>query len=260
MRGGVTGACSPPLGGWPPAARQFSALPVPARLGSLCGMSMRPVMALVGALVLTVAIGTLVFWVLAHGEKTARDTSTRFASALVGTDATPVPKGAAGYVKGVRQVFGPVRAARVIDARNHRTGSGKHGRTYYLTEVLLDTEKGPAVVELEFDSASLTLSNDEVTGVRELFPRDVRDDALSDTEFVALAKAFQRRGGRPANDLELSGTFVRTPDIVKELPQRVRRLVAPVVTPSAQLRDAERRLRCVKRAKGDVEKLAACAR
>ena len=34
-----------------------------------------------------------------------------------------------------------------------------------------------------------------VTGVRELAPADVPDDALSDAEFVALAKAFDARGG-----------------------------------------------------------------
>ncbi|MDA0185354.1 hypothetical protein OJ997_33925 [Solirubrobacter phytolaccae] len=212
-------------------------------------MNLRLTAILTGAFLMTAAIAVGVFWVLGHGDRTARTASSEFAAALVRADPALAPKGAAGYVKGVRQEFGAVRAARVIDSRSHRI-HGRNGRTYYLTQVLLETEKGPAVVELEFDAGQLTFSNDEVSGVRELLPRDVRHDALADDELVALAKAFQRRGDGPASDLELSGTMVRTPDIVKALPQRIRALTS----------SSQRHLRCVQRARADVEKIAACSR
>jgi hypothetical protein len=45
----------------------------------------------------------------------------------------------------------------------------------------------------------------------ELAPRDVPDDALSDADFTALAKAFVARGGEPAGDITLSGAFADPP-------------------------------------------------
>ena len=82
------------------------------------------------------------------------------------------------------------------------------------------------------------------------------DDSLSDDEFVALAKAYERRGGYPASNLSVARVDVH--DAVKRLPAKVRQL-QPKITPSPELRDAQRRLKCVQKAKGDVEKMAACA-
>ena len=120
----------------------------------------------------TAAIGGFVFWVLAKSEDTARETSTQFAGALVKNDPSLAPKGGADYLEGLRGHFGDVSSARVIDARNHHVGSGDDGRTYYVADLLLQTARGAAVVELEFDS--LQLISDTITDVRELEPREIK--------------------------------------------------------------------------------------
>jgi hypothetical protein len=221
-------------------------------------MNLRRVTILGGAFALTAAICGLVFWIT-NGERAANRASSQFAGALVRSDAAP--DGARRYVDGVRSHFEGVSAARVIASRNHRVSRGRNGRTFHITDVHVQTATGPAVLELEFDSTNLLDNSEKITRVVELFPRDVPDDALSDPEFEALAVAFERRGGRPASNLQLSGAIVKTPDMVKTLPQRVSALT-PVITPppvTRQEREAKRRLRCIQKASGDVEKMAACA-
>jgi hypothetical protein len=144
------------------------------------------------------------FWLLGNGEKAARHASTAFATAVVSQNPRLAPEGAEEYVDGIAGQFGRVTSARVIDARNTSHGHGDASHTYYVADVLLNTSKGPAVLELEFNSPSLTYSSETVTDVRELAPVDVPDDALSDPEFVSLAKAFVARGGEAANSIVLS--------------------------------------------------------
>lgn len=221
-------------------------------------MNSRVVTILGGSFALTGVIAALVFWMIGNGEKAANRASSQFATALVRADAGLAPNGAADYVKGVRQVFGEVRSARVIDTRSARIGSGKRARTLHVTEVHLETAKGPAVLELEFDEPKLLNNSDKITSVYEVIPREVPDDGLSDAEFTALAKAFVERGGRPANDIELSGSIAQVPDIVSELPRRVREISKPPA-PTREQRAAQRLLRCVRKADGDVGKMAACS-
>ena len=45
-----------------------------------------------------------------------------------------------------------VKSARVIDARNTSHGSGNSAYTYFVGDVLLETAKGPMVIELEFNT------------------------------------------------------------------------------------------------------------
>ena len=212
-----------------------------------------------GSILSAAAICGLIFWLLGNGDKAARHASTQFIDALV-RDGAP-PKGAADYVNGVRAHFGGVSGGRVIDARNESVGSGQSSRTYYVADVLLQTAKGPAVVELEFDSPSLTYSSERVTGAFELAPRDVPDNALEDADFVALAKAFDARGGEPAGSYDLSRSI--TIADASETPEPV---ITPQPTPTKaekqmaeQQKQAFKQLRCVQRAKGDIEKLQRCA-
>lgn len=219
-------------------------------------MNLRLLAIIGGSFAFTAAILAVVAWVLISGDKAAHEGSTRFASALVGGG--QAPKGTDGYVRGVRSQFGEITSARVIDTRNHRVGRGNNARTYHLSDVLLQTAKGPAVIELAFDGVG-PVSKD-ITRVYEIAPHDVPDSALSDTEFVALAKAYGRRGGSPASDL--ASVRLTTPAAVKRLPAKVKALAkadALVSTPSPELREAKRRLRCIQRADGDVEKMTACA-
>jgi hypothetical protein len=184
----------------------------------------------------TAAICALVFWVLAKGEDRARDASTQFAAALVQNDPSLAPKGGADHLEALRRQFGDIVGARVIETRNHRVGEGDDARTYYVSDLLLQTARGAAVIELEFDSAQLL--SDTVTDVRELAPDDV--DGLDDAERSAVAKAHAARDAEPA-------------------PKVATRTVAATPTVSPAVLKAKQQLRCVQRAKGDVEKLARCA-
>ena len=195
----------------------------------------------------------MIFWLLGNGDKAARHASTQFGAALV-REGEP-PKGGEDFVRGVRAYFGGVSGARVIDARNHSVGSGQSSRTYYVADVLLETERGPAVLELAFDSPSLTYSSERVTNIYELAPRDVPDSALSDGEFEALAKAFVKRGGEPADSIKLDGAFIREAATPVAAPAKVKRIV-----PDKAQKDAMKTMRCVQAAKGDIEKLQRCSR
>lgn len=205
----------------------------------------------------TVAIGVLIAWVLTSHENAARTASTQFATALVEKNPKLGPKGAADYLDGILANYGPIESARVIDTRNTSHGHGDSAVTWFVGDVLLETAKGPMVVELEFNGGMLVTGYDKVTGIEELAPVDVPDDALSDADFVRLAKAFHARGGRPADNTLLDGVWKYN------APGAIDRVIAETVADkgkeSPQVKAARRQLACVQKAKGDVEKLAACA-
>jgi hypothetical protein len=198
--------------------------------------------------IFTAAICGFVFWVLAKSEDTAREASTQFAGALVDNDPSLAPKGGADYLEGLRGHFGNVSSARLIEARNHQVGSGDDARTYHVADLLLQTARGAAVVELEFDS--MQLISDTVTNVRELEPREIK--GLDDAQLTAVAKGFVARGGEPA-------TSFTAPAIAKvaQTPPPAAKPKKAAVSP--EIRKAKQQLRCVQRAKGDVDKLTRCA-
>ena len=187
--------------------------------------------------VFAIAVAIGVFALLAKQEKTARQASTKFASALVHNDPSLAPKGGAGYVKGVRSRFGAVISARVIDSHNHhvRNSGQNDSRTYFQTEMLLATKRGPAVIELSFDNHALF--SEAISGVKELKPSKAKH--ISKQERAALVAAYAKRGGYPANDLALSGTM-NTPAIANDGPNAV--------------------MRCVQNAGGDAAKLQKCVK
>lgn len=138
----------------------------------------------------TVLIGVLVVLVLSGHEKAARSGSTEFAAALVRHDAKN------RYVADLLAEFGPIASARVVDTRNTRHGRGESASTWFVGDVLMETAKGPMVVELAFNGGMLVTGYDKVTGVEELAPADVPDGALSDAELARLAKAYHARSAR----------------------------------------------------------------
>jgi hypothetical protein len=144
----------------------------------------------------------------------------------------------------------------VIDTRNQHVGSGDDGRTYYVADLLLQTARGAAVVELEFDS--MQIISDTITHVRELEPREVK--GLDDAELVAVAKAYVARGGEPATsfDTDVLATRANAAKAAKAsaTPPAVAKPKQAAVSP--EIRKAKRQLRCVQRARGDVSKLARC--
>lgn len=120
---------------------------------------------LAGCFALTGIVAALVFSTIGRSEEAGRRGAEAFAAALVGDG--PAPDGAAGYVDGVRRRFGAVRSARVVEIRTARMGSGKRARTLVVAGVRLQTAKGTAVIELEFDDQPLVGGSEKITGVRQ---------------------------------------------------------------------------------------------
>ena len=173
-------------------------------------------------------------------------------------DPSLAPKGGADYLEGPAR---PLRR-RVVRARHRHPQpprrQRRRRRTYYVADLLLQTARGAAVVELEFDS--LQLISDTVTDVRELEPREIK--GLDDADLTAVAKALRRPRRRGRDELRHGRA--------RHARAAARRRRGRAATPppaakpkqaavSPEIRKAKQQLRCVQRAKGDVEKLARCA-
>src|SRR5215211_2403222 len=136
-------------------------------------MSLRLILTL--AVLLAVVAGAA-YWQLGMKEKSARDAATRFTAALVHNDPGAAPPGAGDYVTGVRAYFGPVTTARVIGAHNKTVRDRFPGvddsgrtRTFPVAQLLMRTERGPAVIEIECENSAL-LKSEKVSRVYELEP------------------------------------------------------------------------------------------
>jgi hypothetical protein len=211
-----------------------------------------------GTFVFTVAVAVAVFWLLGETEKSTRHAATQFAAALGRNDPSAAPPGGSEYVGGVRAYFGPVTSAKVIETHNKsiNTGNSADTRSYFVAEILLRSERGAAVIELEFDNHSFTNSSEKVSAVYEMEPDDVPGDALRADDRQELARAFAARGGKPADAMTLSHAIAELPKTGAPV-----EISAPVVAPASQARqsDAMKRLRCVQNANGDVKKLGKCS-
>jgi hypothetical protein len=208
-----------------------------------------------GIAVFSAALAVALFWYLGKAEQSARHASTQFAVALEHGEPSAAPAGAADFVEGVRAAFGPVTSARIIDAHNKGidTGDSADTRSYFVADLLLRTERGAAVIELEFDNHSLNPTNETVSGVHELKPDDVPGGALKAHDLEQLASAFAARGGKPA---DLTGALAELPK-----PAELAAAPAPAADPAAEhdRREAKQQLRCVQNANGDARELQKCA-
>lgn len=195
-----------------------------------------------------------VFWMIGNNEKAAGHAATRFAAALVDNEPAAAPKGAREYIPGVRAYFGAVTGARVIGTHNERADANTDtSRTYPVADLLLRSARGPAVIELAFDSGGI--GSEKVTGVYELAPDDAPKLPARDGD--QLASAFAERGGIPASDDTLRQATAQAPQSPAPRPAHA----APArAKPNPRLRKAQSELRCVERARGDVTKLLECAR
>jgi len=221
---------------------------------------MRSSNAMSGPLILVLAavsaalIVGAVFWGIGKNKQAAGRAATRFAAALVENDPGAAPKGSPEYIKGVRAYFGAVSGARVIGTRNERADANTNtSRTYPVADLLLRSERGPAVIELAFDNGGI--GSEKVTGIYELDPDDAPKLPARDRE--QLASAFAERGGVLADGETLEHATAQT-----RRPAAPRSVAAPPARakPNPELRAARNELRCVQRARGDVTKLLECAR
>jgi hypothetical protein len=201
------------------------------------------------------------FWILRKSNEATIHAANRFATAVVHNDPGAAPDGGGDYVGGVRAYFGPVSAARVIDSHNHsvNTGDSADTRSYYVGDILLSTRRGPAVIELEFDNASLANASQRISSIHELAPDKVRRNKLSSADRDALEAAFAQRGSKAADEIALNGALAELPAATAPTHS------APAAPPPAvgaatkrRQRAAAQRLHCVQRAHGDVTKLQRC--
>lgn len=219
-------------------------------MASMLGISRRRLTLILGATVtfsLLVAVVCVVL--LGKEEKTARDSATRFAAALVHDSPSLAPPGSADYVDGVRHYFGDVSSARVIGAHNKgvNTGDSADTRSFFVIQMLLETKRGPAAIELEYDNHALL--SDKVSRIYELEPS--KAPGLTKPERRQLDAAFTNRGSEAADAGTLAAAAVPT-----AAPTSI--AVPKPAKPHIE-KPSSAHLRCVLRAHGDVLKMQKCA-
>jgi hypothetical protein len=207
----------------------------------------------VNAVVMGAIIVGSVFWLIGKNEEAAGHAAKRFAGALVHDDRRAAPPGAREYVTGLRAYLGPVTGARVIGTHNEHAGSGSSSRTFPVADVLLRSPRGPAVIELAFDNGGV--ASEKVTSIYELDPDDAPE--LPARERTRLASAYAARGGIPADE----SAFKKATDHHQRRPTPPPAEASPVrANHGPRWHKAQKELRCVQRARGDVVKLMECAR
>src|SRR5215211_3913908 len=237
------------VGGLPP----FPVGAASGETGRVIGKCLRIGLPLLLALAILVAVGAaLVHWQFGTQEKSARAAATRFAAALVADDPGAAPLGGGDYVSGARAYFGPVSDAKVVgsDRKSARSNSG--GRNFPVVQLLLGTERGAAVIELEFDDGAF-LKSKEISAAYELEPPGA--PGLAAHERDQLAAAYAARGGEPADRYALRAAGA-PPQPTAPLP--VRQSPAPPSDGKPGLDKAQKQLRCIQSARGDVAKLQHC--
>jgi hypothetical protein len=215
----------------------------------------RLVLILVGCAAFAVALLLAISWLNGEDAQGGKRGAAKFATALVTGDPSAAPSGDEQYVSGVRAYFGPVSSAKLIGGHERGVNAPDHTdeRTYYVAEMLIQSKRGPAALELDFDDGAI--GSDRITGVHELEPNDA--PGLSAAERKQLEAAFAARGGKAADVVKLTGaTPVAGPRVVyvHSTPH------VPVIPKQAsrQLNQATKQLSCVQAAHGDVAKIQAC--
>jgi hypothetical protein len=201
-----------------------------------------------------VVLSVFLFWYLGKEEDAATKASEQFITALEKNSPKRAPENGADYVRGVWKVFRRVDSAELVDTRKKsvRTGSSTSSRrSYWVADILLQTRRGPAVIELQFESNHIDPDEQVINLVYELTPERIPEDAIDDKTLARVESAQRERGAEPANDFTLSveAEAPRTPVHVAP-PGKAARAPSPADDPV---------LRCVKRARGDVRKLQRCA-
>ncbi|HEY1596326.1 MAG TPA: hypothetical protein VGF74_13085 [Thermoleophilaceae bacterium] len=234
-----------------------------ARLLKMIGPR-RLILILAGTAILAVGLLLAISWMNGKDSKAAQRGAAKFATALVAAKPSVAPDGAASYISGARSYFGPVTSAKIIGGHERGVNSQDTAdeRTYYVVEMLIQSKRGPAALELDFDDGAI--GSDRISGIHELKPSDAR--GLSDAQRAELSKAFAARGGKAADVVKLSGVAagagIAAPSVAKSTHQAkpALHIAKPVIPASAshRLDKATKQLSCVQRAHGDVAKLQAC--
>jgi hypothetical protein len=228
----------------------------------------RLLLILFGCAVLATALLLAISWMNGKDANGGRRGARELATALVMGDPNAAPSGDAGYVSGVRSYFGPVSSAKVIGGHERGVNAPDHAdeRTYYVIEMLIQSKRGPAALELDFDDGAI--GSDRISGVHELKPSEA--PGLSAAQRKQLEAAFVARGGEPAGADVLNtvpaALTVATPSkpvsshVKVATPSKPSIPHVPAVPKavSKQLNKATKELSCIQSAHGDVAKLQAC--
>ena len=217
---------------------------------------------LTGTAVLGLTLLVAISWLNSKDAKGGQAGAAKFATALVHNQPSLAADGAAGYAAGVRAYFGPVSSAKIIAGHERGVNSRNTAdeRTYYVVEMLIQSKRGPAALELDFDDGAI--GSQRISSVHELKPTDI--PAISATQRKRLEAAFAARGGKAADEVTLSSTppttIVSTPAVHTTKQPAVKVPNVPVVPKAAsdQLNKATKQLSCVQKAHGDVTKIQAC--
>ncbi len=204
-----------------------------------------------GAAMFASALAVTISWLNAKDSKGGHLGATKFAAALVHNDPSAAPAGASAYVGGVRAHFGPVTSARVIGGHERGVNSPDHAdeRTYYVIEMLIQSRRGPAALELDFDDGAI--GSQRISGIHELKPSEA--PGISEAQRSQLAKAFAARGSKPAEDETLLGVSATV------VPSTPRPAVHITVPAGPGVSKAVKQLHCVQAAHGDVAKMQKCS-
>lgn len=213
-----------------PIAPEIGALRAVARLGRG-----RLALILIGAALFAGGLAFAINFLIAKDTNAARHGATAFAAALVHNNPQAAPQGAEQYVTGMRHYFGGVTSATLYRTHNHsvNTGNSADTRTYIVADVLIESRRGPAVLEVDFDNGSI--GSDHVSSIRELDPKHA--PGLTSAQHRRIEAAFARRGGKAVDTVTLSEA------------------TAPA---NAALTKAAKQLSCVQAANGDVTKMQRC--
>ena len=182
--------------------------------------------------VFMVAVGGFLSGSSAARRTRSRRAPTQLAAAIVANNPNAAPEGGAAYVRGVRLQFGPVRSARLVSEYKKGDNGGPDtadDTSYWLAQIALQTAHGPAVVEVRYDNNSLDPKNQEIRTVYEV-----------------------KRDHSHGPDLASAQSLADEP------PARVAAPAGPEAAAAPKVAD-DPAIRCLKKAKGDVEKLQRCA-
>jgi hypothetical protein len=214
---------------------------------------------LISAALFAGALAFAIQFLIAKDTNAARHGTNAFAAALIHNDPQAAPPGAEQYVTGVRHHFGDVTSATVYRTHNHsvNTGNSADTRTYIVADVLLESARGPAVLEVDFDNGSI--GSDHVSSIRELDPKHA--PGLNATQRQRVEAAFAKRGGKVADTVTLleAPAPASAPARSASAQRPVRHLRVHVTPPAdAALSKAAKQLSCVQAANGDVAKMQRC--
>jgi hypothetical protein len=204
----------------------------------------------VGILVAAGAVGAFLLWFNGSQQDAIAKQGRELATALERGDPSLAPAGGEDYVAGVESYFRGVSDARFLDARPFTTTHGvNENSTVGLADIVLETRRGPALIEATFDGGA-DPSDVTLELVYELRPERIPAGLVDATTRERVVSAYSERGGKPA-DLRFDQTAPDGPDGVKPEPPSV-----PGSSP--ELERARRLTHCVADAHGDVEKLQRC--